>query len=646
MSVAPGRLLPHAVAGLALASVAAAAACGASPGPSRAPSVSATPARVAAPSNALRRDYVGSAACRGCHEKEYTAWASSPMHRMTRDAATADVRAPFDGSALRFKDDVVTLESHDRDRFVRITRGGGGGDEVYRVTRVIGGRQREDFAGVRVRDVRGPAGGGGARDAGAGDELVLPVSYLIFSGSLRYKGYSVLVHERASAHAGPVWNQTCIFCHNTVPFFSTVLGALAGPSAPRYQGEVVDALLPATRRWTWAVGDGRALRAALDDEMAHLGARPLGDGTAPARALREAIVATRARFTGDDVVETGIGCETCHNGARAHVESSAVLPGFAPETPLLAQTRLPARDPAAARAQAIDRVCARCHQVLFSRYPWTWEGRRRHDAEPGGSTINSGEGRDFLLGGCASALACTACHDPHDARDRRARDEALALPAGNAACTRCHTGLAGPTALKAHAHHDPTGAGAACVACHMPRKNMGLDTTLTRYHRIGSPTDPDRVLRDRPLECALCHEGASIESLVVSMERWWNKAYPRQELSRLYGDLGARTLVATLERGKPHEQAVAAAVLGERHARAAGPLIARQLVNEYPLVRAFAARALTGAIGKDCAIDVSADTARIEESARACLTSVGLTDAPWAPVTPPGPGSETEVPED
>jgi hypothetical protein len=53
-----------------------------------------------------------------------------------------------------------------------------------------------------------------------------------------------------------------------------------------------------------------------------------------------------------------------------------------------------------------------------------------------------------------------------------------------------------------------------------------------------------------------------------------------------------------------------------------------------------------GAIGKDCAIDVSADTARIEESARACLTSVGLTDAPWAPVTPPGPGSETEVPED
>ena len=59
-------------------------------------------------------------------------------------------------------------------------------------------------------------------------------------------------------------------------------------------------------------------------------------------------------------------------------------------------------------------TCARCHQVLFSRYPYTWEGGRRTD-QPGGSHITSGEGRDFLLSKCSQGLACTSCHDPHGA---------------------------------------------------------------------------------------------------------------------------------------------------------------------------------------------------------------------------------------
>src|SRR3954469_13542426 len=65
----------------------------------------------AAPSNILRGDYAGSAACKECHAKEHEAWARSPMHRMTRDAATAEIYAPFDGAALHFKSDVITLES-------------------------------------------------------------------------------------------------------------------------------------------------------------------------------------------------------------------------------------------------------------------------------------------------------------------------------------------------------------------------------------------------------------------------------------------------------------------------------------------------------------------------------------------------------
>jgi hypothetical protein len=151
----------------------------------------------------------------------------------------------------------------------------------------------------------------------------------------------------------------------------------------------------------------------------------------------------------------------------------------------------------------------------------------------------------------------------------------------------------------------------------MPKKNMGLDGALTRYHRIGSPTDPARVLGDRPLECALCHADRSVGQLVDAMERWWPVRYPRQRLEELYGSLDANVMRATLERGKPHERAVAIATLGDARDRAAAPMIAKELVGEYPLVREWAKRALVSILGR-CDVDLAADDAAIARAARAC----------------------------
>ncbi|MGO9711654.1 MAG: cytochrome c3 family protein [Polyangiaceae bacterium] len=638
-----------------------AASCALSTPPASSPAASSPPRPPGPPaqSNILRSDYVGSAACAPCHAKETEAWARSPMHHMTRNADAPDIRTPFDGRAMHFKADTVTLDTHDASRFVRIAHAGVP-EQVYRVTRVIGGRTREDFVGVRVE-----ASGAPAANAES-DEMVLPVSQLLFSltpgassapnapvdpHALRYKGYSVLLHERSVARPGPVWAETCIFCHNTVPFFSTILGTLRGGTRAGYQGEDVDPLLPADRQWTWSVSDAPGFAKAAADEVEHLGVPRPDEAATTQELLASAITTTREHFDAADLVEIGIGCESCHGGAGDHLGNPAIAPSFLPYAPFLGVARAPsantAKSEADAHAQAIDRVCARCHQVLFSGYPWTWEGGRRQSADRGGSPVNSGEARDFLLGGCTSALACTACHDPHDASDRRAKNDALATPSGNPVCTRCHSELATDDALRAHSHHDPHGAGGACVACHMARKNMGLDLRLTRYHRIGSPTDPARVILDRPLECALCHADKTVLSLVTTMERWWKKAYSRDLLVRLYGDLGERTLTATLARGKPHERAVAAAALGELGDKSMAPAIARELVNEYPLVRGFAARALVGALGKDCGIDVgTAGVARIEEQARACLASAGVKAPAFPAVSTDTSKGDAEVPED
>ncbi|HEX7668448.1 MAG TPA: hypothetical protein VF395_02640 [Polyangiaceae bacterium] len=142
---------------------------------------------------------------------------------------------------------------------------------------------------------------------------------------------------------------------------------------------------------------------------------------------------------------------------------------------------------------------------------------------------------------------------------------------------------------------------------------------LTRYHRIGSPNDPARVLRDRPLECALCHADRSVETLVTTMERWWGRRFERSRLKELYGALDANPLDRTLLRGKPHEQGTAVGVLREYGGAAAVPLILPQLWNAYPLVRYFARRALEQASGRPVPIDVEQDPAAIQVAAKAWM---------------------------
>jgi hypothetical protein len=576
-------------------------------------------------SNILRADYAGSESCRACHKSLYDDWLGSPMRQMTRLPATARMRAPFDGRIWKFKDDQARFEMQAGTRFVRV-QSRRFGDHLYRVTRVIGGRTREDFAGVEVTSKQP-----GARIIGdPHNEGILPVSYFFETASFRLKGYSVMVRERPGLKAGAVWNQSCVLCHNTAPTFLSLWGALFGKGAPAYQGELVDALLPEGRRWGLLVTDLKALRAAVVDEVNRLG----GAGDAPADTpalLRQGIVTMNQRFGAEHLLEIGIGCEACHGGCREHVQQPRVSTLYEPRSSFLRVQSAPGRGPIT-RAEAINRTCARCHQVLFSRYPFTWEGGLRHGGAPGGSSTNSGEARDMLLGGCSQALDCTACHDPH--RDDDPEDlAALSIPAGNATCTKCHPAYVGPAALRAHSHHDPDKAGGVCINCHMPRKNLALTYTLGRYHRIGSPTERARVQGDRPLECALCHADKSAEELVSAMEGWWGKRYDRRVLQGLYGDLQQSPLLSTLARGKPHEQAVAIISLREQNVREALPLVARQIAHPLPLVRYQARKAINALVGRDCGIDLDRSVPEIIAVTEKCIPQA-------APITPGAPVRE------
>lgn len=559
---------------LALSGVIACSGSTSTTGTRKPEGMSGAPGLVA--SNVEFKDYAGTQACARCHAAYVDKWLKTPMHNMTRAAKQAEVRGPFDGSVFRFKGDTATLSTENGERFVTIASPRYG-DGKYRLTRVIGGHHREDYAGVSVT-------GGDPTE-----ELVLPVSYVYETKSLRYKGWSVMSREREGMRAGPVWNQTCIFCHNTVPYLSTVLGALAGTSG--YQGEVLDPLLPSAMRAKYIVTDQGRMGAALDTEAARLGGA--------ARSLREAVAVTKNRFRASHLVEVGIGCESCHLGAAEHVADPQKLPSLEPRS--AAFTVKLARP---SRAETINRVCARCHQVLFSGYDPTWEGGSRKRGG-GGAHMSSGEARDMMLGACASAASCVDCHDPH-APDATDKLRAMGAAEADALCTKCHGKYGNEGAVRAHTHHDPRREGARCLNCHMPQKNMSLDGKLSRYHRIGSPNDMTKVLSDRPLECALCHVDKSVGELTRAMTEWWKKPYDSGSLERLYGSMDANVVLATAERGKPHEQAVAFQLLGDARVRAAVPVLAAQLTNPYPIVRGYAKRALDATLGAPVAIDTDA----------------------------------------
>lgn len=560
-----------------------------------------------------RGDYAGSASCEPCHSEIYDTWTRAPMHNMTRMPGAVPGGAPFDGRVFRFKNDTATLATVDGDRYVTV-RSQKYGDGIWRVTKIIGGHYREDFAGLKV-----DAAAKSARILGdSHDEEVLPVSYVLGTQSLRYKGYSVMTPERDGLKAGPVWNRTCIFCHNTAPYLSSMLGALAGAAAKPYQGEVVDPLLPAGERASFVVSDEDGMKHALEDELSFLHKMPEKFGSKSMRyALVSTIDGTRADFWAGDLLEVGIGCESCHGGAKEHVHDPKTKPSFVPHAPFVGTAGI------RSDAEAMTRTCGRCHQVLFSGYPWTWEGGRRNESDRGGSHINSGEARDFMLGHCATKMTCVDCHDPHAPGNEKRIHELEDTPAGNAVCQRCHAKYTSDDAIRAHTHHDPRGEGGKCMSCHMPKKNMSLGGGTTRYHRIASPTDVDKVERDRPLECALCHADKTVRQILGDMKRLWGKSYDETRVAALYGgNLDQNAIVAAVANGKPHEKAPAMYVAGQNKLRAAADYEGEEMTDGYPIVRGYAARALASTFGEGVPVDVLAeDDAKISEAVRAYLSA-------------------------
>ena len=373
-----------------------------------------------------------------------------------------------------------------------------------------------------------------------------------------------MVEERPGlARAAACGRQTCIFCHNTDARTSTaVCDELHGPAAR-----------PATRA-RWSTGCCRASAAGAFEVADAAGARarrsptrsPPSAGRGPRRpGRRRATTLLRARHPRScarasaraHLVEVGIGCEACHGGGREHVDDPRRAPDVRAAQPVPARRAQPARRAATpTRAEWINRACARCHQVLFSRYPFTWEGGRGARRRRAGRQLTSTRARRATS--CSAAARARWRARPATIRTARtaARSStALAHARGQrASAPRCHAELRERRRRSRRTRTtSPAGAGGALRRLPHAAQEHGarLRAHALPPHRLARPTRA-RVERRSPARVrALPRRQDASPTLVGDDGALVGQALrPRRAARALRRPRGAARSLATLARGK------------------------------------------------------------------------------------------------
>jgi len=447
-------------------------------------------------SNILPEDYVGPDACRSCHRENYQRWQQHPHRKMNQRVSEAAVLGDFEDHVLRLESGVATFRHPSRDVFTLTLERPGQPRRSYRVTRTVGSRIKQQYAGVLTEGV--PMGVNRPDD-----EVVMP-----FGWAVRDRRWMPLDYfdDREGGAVDPfvptdtALRRACVYCHNTTPYLDRF----------------------GSRRHS-AVGFDTQMRIDAPTLTSLLAERVVG----PAALWPDVDL----RYSLERVVTVGISCESCHFGARAHAVDEEDY-RFGPSSPhlaLLAPTPGAEFDRTTDNPRLVRGICRQCHASEGTGYP------------DGSSHGNSREALELESGACASQVACTHCHNPHVAGPPEGAGPDN--PKQVAACTECHAPYAARSAAEAHARH--TAEQASCLDCHMPRITVGIRRAV-RSHRISVPGDPRMLGADAPNACNGCHLDRSIGWTLAELERGWGKhagdgttglAHGAQDLERPAGDL-------------------------------------------------------------------------------------------------------------
>lgn len=523
-----------------------------------------------------RADALPSEGCARCHEGHYASWHRTFHRTMTRDATPDTVKGDFAGTTFTYhgiasrmtrEGDDFFMETADPSGSPRMTDGKPAAGPVplkkFKVERLVGSHWFQECL---------------TKDAD-GRYWRLPLSYHLVEGRWVHTNGAFLAPDTDDFWGkGAVWNETCLFCHNTRP----VKWPLLRPGAPSgYRTEVAELGIACEA----CHGPGAVHARANQNPARRLAIRRAGGDptiTNPARLSRE---------------RSSQVCGHCHGSPAPRVEAwdrQTVADPFRAGDDLLRsatfffsekeQTALFARKPG--RPFQDDPAL---------RQPDPLDGRFWGDGTPLTTAV---EYQGMALSACyengRGNMSCLTCHQLHDS------DPNFQLGPGmttNEACLQCHANYR--SRLTAHTHHAADSSGSLCYNCHMPYQVYSL-LTGHRSHRIAVPRVKDSLGTGKPHACNLCHLDRPLAWTQDRLVQWYgHKPEPLDDEDRQF----ASSLVHLCQ-SDARSRAVVAHAFSWPAARQAsgrdwpGQLLPRLLDEErYPAVRYLLHRGLRALYG-------------------------------------------------
>jgi predicted CXXCH cytochrome family protein len=529
----------------------------------------------------FRQVSVASDACFMCHPTSYTSWHRTYHRTMTREATREYVKGDFNNAS--YKHQGITS---------RLTREGGTffmetADPVWTAQVSKAGRRPEDVQPPRLRKYKIDrlVGSHWSQEYLSLDEegryWRLPLAYHLVEGRwIHIDGAFLAPEGRDFWSKGTVWNDSCIFCHDTKP------------------SERPD---PAWRR---------AIRGAPGFDT--------------------------------QVAELGVACEACHGPGGEHVQANHnPARRFALEQADVGDPTIV--NPRRLSIERADAICAHCHGALVPKreawdaltvtdpynagedltrsFAFFWSeverdliqaGRRPDPKKPplpgpldgrfwgdGTPLTTAVEYQGMALSACyqngRGRLSCLSCHSMHYS------DPNFQLAAGmgtNEACYQCHADYR--DRLVEHTHHPPGSPASLCYNCHMPHQVYSLMNTH-RSHRIERLEIKDSLGTGKPHACNLCH----LDKSLGWTQDWLVKWYQRTPLPLPTEEKNVASSLLHLCRSDARSRAVFAGAFSWPPAQAAsgtdwpGLFLVHILEQErYPAVRYLVYRGLLALQGR------------------------------------------------
>jgi len=451
----------------------------------------AAAARVAPPppASVSTADYLGSAACRRCHEAEQEQWENSLHVRMTKPVAEALVVGNFT-EGTRFTDHGRSYTFGRKDGKPTVTVAAGTLPvETFSVDYTLGAKRYQGYLST-LPD---------------GRIYVLPVFWHIASG--RWMDWKEITPIPDGAHdLRQIWNANCFNCHGT----NIVQGY--DVEAKRYNSTWTEMGIGCEA----CHGPGREHVTLMDEWEKNPASKPAYDNSPSNRQLSDILKVLSPRSA-----EPRRVYDTC---AYCHGNKTNMFVGFRGgdryddyAIPFLLSGEIPAND-------------------LQGEF-WP-DGRPNRFNRP----------QALTLSGCfqAGAITCTNCHVAHGSPNEHSlKVNIYEERMGDALCTQCHSrpkrtpmgpdaeaaAVATPSfsgaGLQTHTFHKPESAGSRCINCHMSDVNWRL--LIRRRDHTFRPPAPEITARyGVPNACTTCHDEKTPEWAAAQMDAWWGDGERRK----------------------------------------------------------------------------------------------------------------------